>query len=91
MHYPKKQGCYFYTAVNSACSAFANGLTNPFVDPGKYVVGNGSRNTLRGPSTQVFDAALIKNIPIHESWNAEARWRYSTSPTTLGSGSRTGT
>jgi hypothetical protein len=74
VHYPKKQGCFFYTAVNSACSAYGSGLTNPFADPGNYVVGNGSRNTLLGPNTQVFDAALIKNIPIHENWNAEARW-----------------
>ena len=74
VHYPKKQGCFFYTAANSACSAFGSGLTNPFADPGNYVVGNGSRNTLLGPNTQVFDAALIKNIPIHENWNAEARW-----------------
>jgi hypothetical protein len=74
VHYPKQQSCFFYTAQNSACSAFGSGLTNPFADPGNYVVGNGSRNTLLGPNTQVFDAALIKNIPIHESWNAEARW-----------------
>lgn len=74
VHYPKQQSCFFYTAQNSACSAFGSGLTSPFADPGKYVVGNGSRNTLHGPNTQVFDAALIKNIPIHESWNAEARW-----------------
>ena len=74
VHYLNKQPCFFYTSENSACSAFGSGLTNPFADPGKYVVGNGSRNTLSGPNTQVFDAALIKNIPIHENWNAEARW-----------------
>ncbi len=74
VHYPRAQACFFYTSANSACSAYGSGLTNPFVDPGKYVVGNGSRNTLNGPNTQVFDAALIKNIPIHESLNAEARW-----------------
>ncbi len=74
VHYPKTQTCWFYTTANTACSAFGSGAANPFVDPGKYVVGNGSRNTLRGPNTQVFDAALIKNIPIHETWSAEARW-----------------
>jgi hypothetical protein len=74
VHYLNKTSCYFYTTANSACSAFGSGLTNPFADPGKYVVGNGSRNTLRGPNTQAFDAALIKNIPIHESLSAEARW-----------------
>jgi hypothetical protein len=73
-HLLKKPTCWFYTSANSACAAFWAGLTNPFVDPGNYVVGNGSRNSLRGPSTQVFDAALIKQIPIHESFNVEARW-----------------
>ncbi|HEY4048331.1 MAG TPA: carboxypeptidase regulatory-like domain-containing protein [Acidobacteriaceae bacterium] len=73
-HLLKKPTCWFYTSANSACAAFGAGLTNPFVDPGNYVVGNGSRNSLRGPSTQVFDAALIKQIPIHESFNVEARW-----------------
>jgi len=50
-----------------------SGLTDAFADPGKYVVVNGGRNTLRGPNTQVCDRALIKGIPIHEDWNAEAR------------------
>jgi hypothetical protein len=73
-HYLHQQACWFYTSANSACSALGSGLTDAFADPGKYVIGNGGRNTLRGPNTQVFDAALIKGIPIHENWNAEARW-----------------
>jgi hypothetical protein len=69
-----KQTCWFYTSANSACPSLAPGLSDAFVDPGKGVVGNGSRNSLRGPNTQVFDAALIREIPIHENWNVEARW-----------------
>jgi hypothetical protein len=69
-----KQSCWFYTSKNSACPSLAPGLSDAFTDPGKYTVGNGGRNSLRGPNTQVFDAALIREIPIHESWNVEARW-----------------
>jgi hypothetical protein len=74
IHYLNKQACWFYTSKNSACSADATGLTDAFADAGNYVVGNSGRNTLVGPNTQVFDAALIKNIRIHENWNAEVRW-----------------
>jgi hypothetical protein len=73
-HVLGKQTCWFYTSANSACKSVAPGLSDAFVDAGKGVVGNGSRNSLRGPNTQVFDAALIREIPIHESWNVEARW-----------------
>ncbi len=69
-----KPACWFYTSGNSACGSLGSGLTNAFTDPGNYTVGNGSRNSMRGPNTDVFDAALIKEIPIHESFNAEARW-----------------
>ncbi len=74
VHYFNNPTCWFFTTAHSACSALGSGLTNPFADPGKYNVGNGGRNTLIGPSTQVFDAALFKHIPIHEQWNVEARW-----------------
>lgn len=74
VHYFHNQSCWYYTSKNSACSALGSGLSDAFADPGNYVVGDGGRNTLRGPHTQVFDAALIKHIPIHENWNAELRW-----------------
>ncbi|MBT9332701.1 TonB-dependent receptor [Paracidobacterium acidisoli] len=74
VHYLGSTNCWFYTAANSACKASSGSYVNPFVDAGKNVIGNGSRNSLRGPQTQAFDAALIRNIPIHESWSAEARW-----------------
>jgi hypothetical protein len=59
---------------NGACSAPGTSVTDPFVDAGKFNVGNTGRNTLRGPNTNVFDAALVKHIPLHEDWNLEARW-----------------
>jgi hypothetical protein len=74
VHYLKKQGCWFYDGANSACASAAPGLTTPFADPGKYNIGNGGRNTLVGPGTQLFDFALIKAIPVNERWNAEIRW-----------------
>jgi len=74
VHYVRSQSCWFYISKNSACSAGGSGATDPFADPGKFVVGNTGRNTLRGPNTNVFDAALVKTIPIHEDWNVEARW-----------------
>jgi Carboxypeptidase regulatory-like domain/TonB-dependent Receptor Plug Domain len=74
VHYVKSQSCWFYMSRNSACSVGGTSVTDPFVDAGKFNVGNTGRNTLRGPHTNVFDAALVKHIPIHEEWNVEARW-----------------
>jgi hypothetical protein len=75
VHYLKKQQCWFYEGSNSNCAKFASSsLTTPYVDPGKFVIGNVGRNTLVGPETQLFDFDLIKEIPIHESLNAEFRW-----------------
>ena len=47
---------------------------SPYVDPGKFVIGNVGRNTLVGPETQLFDFDLVKEFPIHERINAEFRW-----------------
>jgi hypothetical protein len=74
VHYVHSASCWFYISKNGACSAPSASITDPFADPGKFVVGDTGRNTLRGPNTNVFDAALVKHIPIHESWELEARW-----------------
>ncbi|HEY3626187.1 MAG TPA: TonB-dependent receptor [Terracidiphilus sp.] len=74
VHYVKSPSCWFYMSRNGACSAPGTSVTDPFVDAGKFNVGNTGRNTLRGPNTNVFDAALVKHIPLHEDWNLEARW-----------------
>ena len=72
--YVRKPGCWFYTSQNSDCAVFSSGRSDAFADAGNFVIGNGSRNSLRGPQTQVFDAAVIKNVPIFENLNGELRW-----------------
>jgi hypothetical protein len=65
--------CWYYTSENSACSKFASNLTDAFAAPPSGQFGNSGRNTLIGPRTNVFDAALMREIPI-ERVNIEARW-----------------
>ena len=65
--------CWYYTSENSACSQFASNLTDAFAAPPSGQFGNSGRNTLIGPRTNVFDAALMREIPI-ERVNIEARW-----------------
>jgi hypothetical protein len=72
--YVRKTSCWFYSSQNSACAPESGGRADAFADPGNFVIGNGSRNSLRGPQTQAFDAALIKNVPIYESLKGELRW-----------------
>jgi hypothetical protein len=36
--------------------------------------GDLGRNTLRGPTTNVFDFALLKDFPVRESGNLQFRW-----------------
>ena len=82
--YIGKPNCWFYYSGSSTgCAQYASGHTNPFTDPSVYdangqlasvLVGNGTRNALHSPATNVFDAALIKEIPIVESLRAQLRW-----------------
>jgi hypothetical protein len=74
VHYIHKPSCWFYSSGTSACSQYSSGLTDAFADAGNGVVGNGTRNSLNSPATDVFDAALIKDVPIVESLRAEFRW-----------------
>jgi hypothetical protein len=74
VHYLKKQQCWFFDGANSACNAFGSGLTTPYTDPGKFIIGNVGRNTLVGPATQLFDLDLYKTFPITERVNAQIRW-----------------
>jgi hypothetical protein len=73
-HYIHKPSCWFYASSTSGCSQYSSGLSDAFADAGNGVVGNGSRNSLVSPATDVFDAALIKDFPIVESLRAEFRW-----------------
>jgi hypothetical protein len=69
-----KTDCWFYAAQNKACVANAPNVTNAFALAAPGVVGTSGRNTLRGPHTNVFDAALLREFPIHDRANLEFRW-----------------
>jgi hypothetical protein len=66
--------CWFYAHQNQQCRANAPNLTDAFSLPAPGVIGNSGRNTLRGPHTNVFDAALLREFPIRETANVEFRW-----------------
>ncbi|MGA8088855.1 MAG: carboxypeptidase regulatory-like domain-containing protein [Terracidiphilus sp.] len=67
--------CWFYAGKDSVCGAKApSGTSDAFAITDVGTVGNVGRNSLRGPHTDVFDAALMREFPIRESWNVEARW-----------------
>ncbi|WP_158747996.1 carboxypeptidase regulatory-like domain-containing protein [Acidobacterium sp. S8] len=65
--------CWYYTSENSACKTLESNLTDAYLAPPSGQFGNSGRNTLIGPRTNVFDAALMREIPI-ERVNIEARW-----------------
>ncbi len=67
--------CWFYASKDSACAQHApSGSTDAYAVTAVGAVGNVSRNSLRGPRIDVFDAALLREFPIREGWNVEARW-----------------
>jgi len=66
--------CWFYASVNKACQTLAPGLSDSFVLLPAGQVCNSGRNTLRGPDTSVFDAALLREFPLGERTNLEFRW-----------------
>jgi hypothetical protein len=66
--------CWFFSSKSTACQAMAPGLSDPFQITGTGVVGNGGRNTLRGPHTTVFDAALTRDFHMTERANLQFRW-----------------
>ena len=74
VHYVKKPECWFYASATSGCSKYGSGLQDAFADAGNGVIGNGSRNSLNSPATDVVDAALIKDVPVGEHLKAEFRW-----------------
>jgi hypothetical protein len=65
--------CWYYISKNSACSKFAPNLTDAYAAPPSGQFGNSGRNTLIGPRTNVFDAALMRDFPI-ERFTIQARW-----------------
>lgn len=70
--------CWFYDSGTTGCAPYGAGLSDSFANPVTtvngaqiYNIGNGRRNSLYAPNTDVFDAALMKNFPIAESLTAQ--------------------
>ena len=74
VHYINKPSCWFYSSGTAGCKPYSSGLSDAFADAGNGVVGNGTRNSLNSPATDVFDASLVKDFPVTESLKAEFRW-----------------
>jgi hypothetical protein len=66
--------CWFFDPLNKNCAAMVPGGTNPFQTLPAGVVGNSGRNTLRGPHTAVFDAAVTRDFRFTERANLQFRW-----------------
>jgi hypothetical protein len=66
--------CWFYTSKNSACGKLSPSSTDAYATTPIGTIGDVSRNPLRGPHINVFDAALMKEFPFTERYNLEARW-----------------
>lgn len=67
-------GCWVYFSQNPACKSANPSDTNAFQLQSLGQFGNAGRNTLRGPHTNVFDFALMRNFTIHERASLQARW-----------------
>ena len=65
--------CWYYVSKNKACTTLASNLTDAYALPAAGTFGNSGRNTIIGPRTNVFDAALLREFPI-ERVNLEFRW-----------------
>ena len=66
--------CWFFVAGNKSCAAQEPGLSDAYQLQAAGFLGNVGRNTLRGPHTNVFDFALTRDFPIHESLGLQFRW-----------------
>ena len=66
--------CWYFVAKNAACTALRPDLTDAFQLQSPGFLGDVGRNTLRGPHTNVFDFALMRDFPIHESAALQFRW-----------------
>jgi hypothetical protein len=71
--------CWFFSSndkigTKSPCLDLAPGLTNAYQLQTPGFLGNVGRNTLRGPHTNVFDFALMRDFPIHEAVGLQFRW-----------------
>jgi hypothetical protein len=68
------QPCWYFVAKNASCKGLAPSLADAYQLQSPGFLGNVGRNTLRGPHTNVFDFALMRDFPIHESIGLQFRW-----------------
>jgi hypothetical protein len=66
--------CWFYASGNKTCTQLAPGLSDAFAVTAPGAIGDGGRNTLAGPHTNVFDASLVRNFSITERTHLQFRW-----------------
>ncbi len=67
-------GCYFYASANKSCAKIDPAGTNAFVLQPVGQFGDAGRNILRGPHTNLFDFALMRDFALRERTSLEARW-----------------
>lgn len=67
--------CWFYTSRNKTCTSLAPNATDAYALPtNANPYGNGSVNNLRGPHTNVFDFALMRDFSLVERTKLQFRW-----------------
>jgi outer membrane receptor protein involved in Fe transport len=67
--------CWFYYSKNKTCQALSPGTTDAYELPtAANPYGNGSVNNLRGPHTNVFDFALMRDFDLYRRTKMEFRW-----------------
>ncbi len=66
--------CWYYASQNPYCDALAPNATDAFQLQQSGQFGNSGRNSLRGPHTNVFDFALLKDFVISENKTVQFRW-----------------
>jgi hypothetical protein len=75
--YVSDPSCWYFASQNSACKKLAPNAADAFRlqsnAAGEYF-GDEVRNSLRGPHTNVFDFALLREFKLSERSNLEFRW-----------------
>ncbi|MBV8845990.1 MAG: TonB-dependent receptor [Bryobacterales bacterium] len=72
--YLNNVNCWFYASNNKACTLLDPSGTNAFAEQALGQFGNSGRNTLRGPSTTVFDFSVMRDFRITERVGLQGRW-----------------
>jgi hypothetical protein len=67
--------CWFYYSGNKHCGVLSPNTTDAYALPTPAnPYGDGGVNSLRGPHTNVFDFALMRDFQLHEKTNLQFRW-----------------